>query len=297
MSTRKFIHKVSALSALFAATALALTACSSDSSAPSSSASDNSTPASTTSSEATEQAADLSVVSPGKLTIALAPADPPSSYIGDDNEPTGYNVEIIKAVAADLGLEPDWKSADYSVHIPNIANGTWDTSTQGALVTEERLKQVDFSDPVDFAQAVIVSTKDSPINTFAAAEGLRIGVHTDALQTAAETNIPGVEIVKFEDGAGMLNALRAGQIDGYIYGQNNARNQAKEGDDLVLSDPITTGQVSIPLPKGNKELADSVNATLKRLAEDGTLAALHKEFYPDVEIPQDLKDSYANFQD
>ena len=283
--TKKILKRTSTFALLVASASLALGACSSnqdETSDGTSTATDSST---------------VEVVSPGKLTIALAPADPPSSYIGDDDEPTGYNVEIIKEVAKDLGLETEWKAADYSVHIPNIANGTWDTSTQGALVTEERLKQVDFSEPVDFAQAVVVSTQDDPIDTFEAAKGLRIGVHTDALQAAAQENIADLEIVKFEDGAGMLNALRAGQIDGYVYGLNNAQNQAEGGSDLVLSDSITTGQVSIPLPKGNTELADSVNSTLERLAQDGTLAELHKEFYPDVEIPQDLAEAYPDFKE
>jgi ABC-type amino acid transport substrate-binding protein len=238
---------------------------------------------------------DLGLVNPGTLTVALATTDPPSSYLNDNDEPDGYNVKILEDIAAQIGIPIDWKAAEYSVHIPNIANGTWDTATQGALVTEERLKQVDFSTPVSFAQARLVSLKSAPYATFADAAGTRVGVYTDALQAAAEKEIPNVEIVKYEDNAALLNALRAGQIDAYAMGQNTALQQQSDNDDLALSDPITTGEVAIPLPKGNTALVQAFDDALAKLAANGTLAELHRTYNTGVDIPQELKDAYPEF--
>jgi ABC-type amino acid transport/signal transduction systems, periplasmic component/domain len=244
---------------------------------------------------ASSASADLDLVTPGTLTVALATTDPPSSFLDDNDEPDGYNVKIIEAIAAELGLPIEWKAAEYSVHIPNIANGTWDTATQGALVTEERLKQVDFSTPVSYAEARLVSLTDAPFATFADAAGKRVGVHTDALQAAAEREIADVEIVKYEDNAALLNALRAGQIDAYVLGQNTALSQQEENDDLALSEPVSTGKVAIPLPKGNTALVEAFDQALAKLAADGTLAELHRTYNSGVDIPDELKAAYPDF--
>jgi ABC-type amino acid transport substrate-binding protein len=233
----------------------------------------------------------------GVLTVALATSDPPSSYLDDNDEPDGYNVKVMEAIAAKIGLTIEWKAADYSVHIPNIANGTWDTATIGALVTEERKQQVDFSLPTTFAEARLVALKTAPFATFADAAGKRVGTYTDALQTAGEREIPDVEIVRFEDRAALLNALRAGQIDAYIDGRNGANEQGAKSDDLELSAPITTGQVSIPLTKGNASLLAAFDQALTELAADGTLSRLHTEYYVGVDVPLDLKAAYPTWSD
>jgi ABC-type amino acid transport substrate-binding protein len=239
--------------------------------------------------------ASIPTIKSGVLQVAIASADPPSSYIKND-KPAGYNVDIIKKIADGLKLKIEWKTADYSVHIPNIANGTWDTSTQGALVTPERKKQVAFSEPVDYAQAVLVSLKSHKFDTLKAAKGKKIGIYTDAHEAIAEKDISGVQIVKFQDQAGALNALRIGQIDGYINGQNSALTQASDNSDIALSDPVSSGQVSIPLPKNNKKLVNAFNKQLDKLAADGTLYKLHKKYYPTVAVPQDFENAYDTFK-
>lgn len=246
----------------------------------------------------TEQTASSSTSVPtiktGVLQVAFATADPPSSYL-DGNTPAGYNVDLINKIADGLGLKVEWKSADYSVHIPNIANGTWDTSTQGALVTPERKKQVAFSEPIDYAQAVLISLNSAKFSTFADAAGKKIGVYTDAHQKVAEEQIPNVQIVKFQDQAGALNALRIGQVDGYVNGQNSGLKQAADNSDLVLSKSVSTGQVAIPLPKDNEKLVKAFDEQLDKLAADGTLNELHKKYYPSVDVPEDLKKAYDTF--
>lgn len=268
-----------ALASLAALSLLALSACGS---------------ATATPSQQSSSSAAVPTIKTGTLQVAFATADPPSSYL-DGNTPAGYNVDLITTIADGLGLKVEWKSADYSVHIPNIANGTWDTSTQGALVTPERKKQVAFSKPIDYAQAVLVSLKSSKFATFEDAAGKKIGVYTDAHQKVAEEQIKNVQIVKFQDQAGALNALRIGQIDGYVNGQNSAVKQAADNSDLVLSKSVSTGQVSIPLPKDNQKLVKAFDTQLDKMAADGTLNKLHKKYYTSVDVPDDLKAAYATF--
>lgn len=236
----------------------------------------------------------ITTISDGTLTVALSTGDRPSSYLDENDEPTGFVVELVEDIAATLDLQIDWVATAPDTHIPGIANGTYDTGTLAALITPERLEQVSFTKPIQFARATVVSEPDTAYGTFADVDG-RLGVATDAFQSLAEANSPDAEIIRFEDATGAYTALRAGQVDGIILGYNPALTRLEEDPTLILSEPLTTGEAGIAISQDNPALLQAFNRALDGLAADGTLARLHLENfgYPQAEEIHDVYDEFT----
>lgn len=276
-----------AVAAVIAAITLAAAACSQGDDTASESPSEGSA------SESNVNSDPVTTIDPGTLTVALSTGDRPSSYLDENDEPAGFAVEVIEHIATSLDLEINWVGAPTDTHIPGVANGTYDTGTIAALVTPERLEQVSFTTPIQFGQAAVVSQADTAYATFGEVTG-RLGVNTDALQALAESSAPDAEIIRFEDATGSYTALRAGQVDGIVLGYNPALARQDEDPTLVLSEPLTTGQVGLTVSQDNPDLLAAFNAVLDELAADGTLYRLHVEHFG-YDPADDIYEEYEVF--
>ena len=130
--------------------ALALVGCSSGSSSKSASASASSASASASASSASASASsaaagDIKLIANGKLTIATSPDYPPFENL-ENGQYVGLDIEIAKAVAKELGLEPEFKTLQFDAIIPAIAaGGQADIGISGFSVDPERAKEIDFT--------------------------------------------------------------------------------------------------------------------------------------------------------
>lgn len=242
------------------------------------------------------EASEIKTIEPGKLLVALNAGSKPSSYLDEDNNPAGFIPAIIDKIADNLDLELQYDTVDLGVHIADIANGLYDLSSNGFVVEVQDQTLADFSKPLMYGYAVLVSLRSAPIDTFADAANRTIGYYSEAHHKKAEQSIEGASYVQFSDQAGALNALRIGQIDGFLNGQNPGKKQVQENDDLSLSDPESTGPVALAVTKDNPSLLDAINGQLDGFAADGTISGLYDEFYPGTEISQDLIDAYDSFK-
>lgn len=287
--------------AILVAAALVLTGCGTANDSPTDGTTDETdapetTDAAPVSPEASENGDDpITTISDGTLTVALSTGDRPSSYLDENDEPAGFVVELIEHIATALDLDIEWVVAATDTHIPGVANGSYDVGTIAALITPERLEQVSFTKPIQFARATVVSEPDTAFASFADVEG-RLGVATDAFQSLAEANSPDAEIIRFEDATGAYTALRAGQVRGIILGYNPALTRQEEDPTLVLSEPLTTGEAGLAISYDNPGLLEAFNGALEDLAADGTLARLHLDNfgYPQAD---DIHDVYEEFSE
>ena len=132
--------------------ALALAACGDD---------DSTTTDETLPTESNEVEAPAGLVSAGSLTVCTDTPYEPFEFEGPDGEQTGYDMDLLRAIAEDAGLELDVIDLPFDGILGSVAAGDCDVVASAVTITDERAQQVDFSDPYfDAEQSLLVRAAD-----------------------------------------------------------------------------------------------------------------------------------------
>lgn len=264
-----------------------LTGCGSDSAAnESSQASESSvaetaaaaTEAATTEAAATE-AADKT--EGGVLVFGTNAEFPPFEYVGDDGEPDGFDVALIKAVGEKLGREVQVENMEFDSLVSSIGNRI-DGAIAGMTVTEERKAEVDFSDPYYEAVQYVIVTADSQIATADDLKNKTIGCQLGTTGMFLAEDIEGVTAQTYNRAVDAVNDLVNGRVDAVIIDKNPAEvfNTKFEGKVKIMDGAnfgFETEEYAIALPKGS-DLVGQVNQALADLKADGTFDALVAQY-------------------
>lgn len=232
-------------------------------------------------------------ITPGQLTVAYRTDDKPVSFI-ENGQPSGYLVEFEQAVAEELGLKVVFVSTNFESMVPAVRNGQYDSAAFAVLVTPERREAVDFTRPVGYGEAQLVSRKDAPIEKVEGAGGKTVAVtRGSALIPVLKKIAPDVTVREFPNIAASLNALVAQQVDGLFTGLATADRLVKQHADLVGSQKVVSGVAGFPVAKSNPKLLAALDEAITKRMEDGTYTRLFTKWNPPaVEIPDQLFEDY-----
>lgn len=276
MSKKKWLALVAA-GAL--AAALALVGCASGNSGSGSASGSASTSASGSASASTE----MKLVKEGKLLIATSPDFPPFENL-ENGEMVGLDIEIGKAVAEKLGLEPEFVSLQFDSILTAVAAGTQaDVGISGLTVDPERAKTVDFSDSYYVDDLSVAAMKDNADITADNAdealnkEGVVIAVQSGSSgETYVKENYPKATVQPYGNSTDAFAALQSGQANAVC--TNKAvveRMLANAYTDAQVVKSIATGEeYAVAVAQENKALTAAINKALEELQADGTIDAL-----------------------
>ena len=216
------------------------------------------------------------------LTVGTNAAFPPFEFVGDDGEPDGFDIALIKAIGEEIGMEVQIQDMEFDSLVSSIGNKI-DVAIAGMTVTEERKNTVDFSDSYYEAVQSVIVPKGSAIATADDLKGLKIGVQLGTTGEFIAEDIEGSEISAYNKAVDAVNDLNNGRVDCVIVDKNPAEVFGAQFSDKVdVIDGNNFGfepeNYAIALPKGNTDLADKINAALKKLKEDGTYDSLVKKY-------------------
>ena len=273
MSKKKWLA-LAAAGAL--AAALALVGCASGNSGSGSASGSASASASGTASASTE----MKLVKEGKLLIATSPDFPPFENL-ENGEMVGLDIEIGKAVAEKLGLEPEFVSLQFDSILTAVAAGTQaDVGISGLTVDPERAKTVDFSDSYyvdDLSVAVMKNNADITADNADEAlnkEGVVIAVQSGTSgETYVKENYPKATVQPYGNSTDAFAALQSGQANAVC--TNKAvveRMLANAYTDAQVVKSIATGEeYAVAVAQENKALTAAINKALEELQADGTI--------------------------
>lgn len=241
----------------------------------------------------------VEIVHEGHLTICTHLPYPPFQFSNDDGDLVGFDIDLLDLLAADLGVE---RTND------DIVNIGWEQVTTGAVfdskrcdvgmgamtILPERARALTISDPYfEATQAMLVRT-DEPYTTLEELDGERVGVQTDTTgQTYAQSleEEMGFEVVKYDDLALQLNALKAGNIAAAINDDSPLSDFAEKNDDTEVSALFETGEVygfAFKKDDANAEkLAERFNELLAEAFEDGTYEEIYQRWF-ETDVPFEL---------
>lgn len=274
------LTKMKSMAAVAAAFALALTGCSSGG-APATSG------AATAAGSASKAAPALKLVQAGTLTVCSDVPYPPFE-VEDTSSPSGYSgfdVEIMGAIAKKLGLNLKVIDVDFDALQSGtvLLAGQCDLGASAMTITEDRKKNLDFTDPYyDSLQSLLVRT-DSGITNLAGTAGKKVGVQKGTSgKSYAEKNKPATaELVEFPSDGELWPAIQAKQIDAILQDQPvNHTHEKADPKYKIVETYKTDEQYGYALAKGkNPELLAALNEQLKAIRADGTYDTLYKKYF------------------
>lgn len=215
----------------------------------------------------------------GKLVMGTSADYPPYEFhktVDGKDTIVGFDIDIAKQLAADLGVELEIVDMKFEGLLPALMGGKVDIIIAGMNPTEERKKSVDFSLVYYEAnQTMLVSAdaKDS-LNTIESFKGKTIGVQKGTLQeTIAAENFKESTVKAIGKIPDLIMELKTGKIDGIILADVVAKSYAENNADIATNglDLGSEGGCSVALPKGNAELTAAVDASLQKMIDSGSI--------------------------
>ena len=256
MKRRTFI---SMMSVMAAAGVLALSGCSNSS---------TSTAASAGASSAAGSAADqlAAIQASGKLIVALEGAWQPWSYHDESDTLVGYDVEVSRAIAEKLGVEPEYVESDWDSLFAGLDAGRYDMVCNGVEVTEERAKTYAFTTPYGYIHTALAVRKDNEdIHSFEDLKGY--GATVQGIDTLEET----IQLLT----AGRIDATLNADVSFYDY-----LNVHPDADFKLVAQTAEASHVAIPVLKSeDTAYLDALNTAIEELRADGTLKTLSEKYF------------------
>ncbi|WP_159881780.1 transporter substrate-binding domain-containing protein [Paenibacillus puerhi] len=196
----------------------------------------------------------------------------------------GFDIDIAKAIAKKvLGDENkiELKEVTSKTRIPMLRNGEIDAIIATMTVTEERKKEVDFSDIYFMAGQSFLVKKDSPIQSIAdIKKGTKVVTAKGSTSAAnIREKAPEATVLEFENYAEAFTALKAGQGDALTTDNALLYGMAKQDPNFrVTEGAFTEEPYGIAIKKGDEEFVKAVNDTLKELKANGEYDKLYEKW-------------------
>ena len=220
----------------------------------------------------------------GKLIVALEGAWQPWSFHDESDTLVGYDVEVSRAIAKKLGVEPEYVESDWDSLFAGLDAGRYDIVCNGVEVTDERALTYDFTTPYGYIHTALAVRKDNDeITSF---EDLKGKTTANSLASTymelAESygaTVQGIDTLEET-----IQLLTAGRIDATLNADvsfYDYLNVHPDADFKIVAQTEDASHVAIPLVKGDTTatLLEAINNAIDELRADGTLKELSEKYF------------------
>ena len=215
------------------------------------------------------------------LRVATDATFPPMEFV-ENGKKTGFDVELVEAVAAKMGKKVEWIDIDFKGLVPGLVAKRYEMAVSAIYITDERKKVVDFTDSY-YAGGLVVMVKadNKAINKLADLDGKKVSVQVGTKSVSYLTEkFPKVQRVEVEKNQEMFNLVDIGRADAAVTGKPAAFQYVRTRPGLrVLDEQLTTEEYGMALRKDTPELTKAVNGAITKLKADGTYAAIVKKWF------------------
>jgi polar amino acid transport system substrate-binding protein len=232
------------------------------------------------------------------LTMSSDPAYPPQSFLNEQNQFDGFDIDVGKEIAKRLGAELKVITPSWDVITAGNWGSRWDMSVGSMTPTSERARVLDFPAIYYYTPAVFAVHKDSKAQKVEDLNGKVIGVcggctYEAYLKKDLKMDAEGVppfdykveakEIRTYETDTNALDDLRLGdgkRLDAVMSSLTTINDAIKNGYPLrIVGDPAFYEPLAVATDKGDPEFDAKIAEIVKAMHEDGTLTKLSQKWF------------------
>jgi polar amino acid transport system substrate-binding protein len=217
-----------------------------------------------------------------KLTVGSDVPYPPFEEFGSSkSEFKGFDIELMEAIGEKTGHEIEFQDTSFETIFRDVNQGKFDAVISAATITEEREKEVDFSNPYYLSEQAILVKEGSSIKGLSDLAGKTVGAQqgTTGLELGKEKAEAG-ELRPYPEGPDAINALKAGTVEAVIIDTPVAEHAVEQTGGIEIAENVPTEEdYGIAVAQGNTELLEEINQGLKEVEEDGTYAKIYEKWF------------------
>lgn len=219
----------------------------------------------------------------GEMVFATEGTWSPWTFHNEDGDLTGYDIEVARAIAAELGVEASFAEGEWDGLLAGLDSGRYDTMANGVSVTPEREEKYAFTEPYAYNRIVVIITGGSDIASMEDLDG-RTTANTLGSSYATLAESHGATNTGVDDFNQTIQLLEQGRIDATLNDEvvfYDYMAQHPDADLKIAAESDEPTHVAFPLRReeATEGLLDAVNAAIETLRGDGTLAELSNEFF------------------
>jgi polar amino acid transport system substrate-binding protein len=225
----------------------------------------------------------LGLGEPGVLTVGTLSDAPPNVCVTPTGEFSGFDNQLLRAIASKLGLKVHFFGTDFSGLLAQVATRRFDVGSASIKATPERRRTVAFTNGYNFGYYALVVPPDSAIKNFTdLAAGQRIGVVQGTVEESYVVDTLHLQPVKYPGFATLYASLKSRQLNAWVAPGMLATTTMRPGDPAVLvANTYTSGNfVAYAVAKDNQPLVNALNSGLDAVIADGTWADLYSQWLP-----------------
>ena len=219
----------------------------------------------------------------GKLVIATEGTWSPWTFHDENGKLTGYDIEVGRLIAQNLGVEPQFVEGKWDGLLAGISAGRYDIMINGVDMTAERQKAYRFTDPYAYNRTVaVVSDQNDTVKSMTDLKGKRTA-NTISSTYAEIAERYGAKVVGVDDLNQTFELLLSGRIDATLNAEVVYYDYKKVHPQVpikiaAVADEMTS--VGIPMKKeGTEKLQAELNRILGELRKSGELKKLSEHFF------------------
>jgi ABC-type amino acid transport substrate-binding protein len=215
-----------------------------------------------------------------KLTVGSDIPYPPFEQ-GKAPNYTGFDVELLEAVAENTGREAEFQDTSFDTIFLDLAQGKFEAVASAATITDEREKTVDFTNPYYLSEQAILVEEGGEIDSVEKLSGATVGVQQGTTgQEFLDENGDAGEVRPYPQGPDAVNALKTGTVDAVVIDIPVAESAVEASDGLEISAAIPTEEeYGFVVAQGEDELLEELNQGLKEAIDDGTYAKIYEKWF------------------
>ena len=223
-----------------------------------------------------------------EIVIASEGAYPPFNVMDSNNKLQGFDIDIANALCEKMQVKCTIVAQDWDGMIPALLAKKFDAVVASMTITEERKKQIDFTDRYYRTPLSVAVAKDSPIKdtTPASMKGKSVGAQSSTTQSIYAEDVYGkagadAKLYPTQDEA---NAdLANGRLDASVADKfvlvEWLKNTGKDCCKLLGDIEGTTSEAGIAIRKEDKELKEKFNKAIKDIVADGTYKKIQAKYF------------------
>ncbi len=225
------------------------------------------------------------------LKVAIDPTYEPFTFKTADGKPTGFDVDIANALCEQIKRKCVFVEQAWDSMIPGLLAKKYDVIISSMSITEDRLKQIDFTDKYYNTPSRVVLKKSVKYDGPASIKGKKIGVlkaSTQEKYALGELKTAGVEVVSYDAQDQVYLDIKAGRLDGTVadfvevtggfLSKPDGKDFELKGPELYIQKYFGVG-AGIGLRKGETALKTELSAAIKAIRGNGKYKAVNDKYF------------------